>query len=576
MLARFVDISSFQSTNINWSAYRAWAATGDGEARVVLRSSQGTGVPDANYTAFLSAARAAGVSTVLHYHYAYPQFNSAIDEANYQASVIGQIPLNDIIVLDYEESVSQATAQWALDWLEQQQSNYPSNLIVFYTYRNYIPNRLQDERLTRWPLYLADYSGNSSPVAPWKAVWALQYTDKATVPGFSEPIDADIFYGANVIPKVINTLPVSEFAPGFTEYACGPFSVAVIQGAHPGSDSTAGMADANWAYSEYAKVNGDNGPGNTAGSSIPDMRTFLADAGLHYQEFSPTYQRIVAVLQHGYPVIATITEAGVYDKDLAGNPYWWGAQGNNILAIVGVDPDGDFLFFDTANVLNNGNLQATTTPLPWPRRYRASSLVYTGYAAVVQPTWMPAIPGDIFTMGIPTGWHDDGTTLSNPTNGNVVRMGFRQHVLGMVPQWAAWDVPLENEHSANPVEESNPASGSGTRQVFEAEELAWTPSKGVYEIWAGRELKFVRDDRDAKAAALAAAQAEIAQLQAALAAAGLPPDLQSAINTIVPQLAAAIAELNSAVSDLNNLSGEATAGAAQLTKIHDGLAPYVK
>lgn len=58
---QFVDISVFQPPNIDWKAYRAWAAQWDGIARVSLRSSYGTGYTDAHYKAYRAAVEATGI-----------------------------------------------------------------------------------------------------------------------------------------------------------------------------------------------------------------------------------------------------------------------------------------------------------------------------------------------------------------------------------------------------------------------------------------------------------------------------------------------------------------------------------
>src|SRR5437899_8648243 len=102
---QFVDISVCQPSNIDWKAYRAWAAQWDGIARVSLRSSYGTGYTDQHFAAYREGAIKAGVDVIIFYHYAYPQYNSAVAEANYQHQVVGSIRPNDAIMLDFEEQV---------------------------------------------------------------------------------------------------------------------------------------------------------------------------------------------------------------------------------------------------------------------------------------------------------------------------------------------------------------------------------------------------------------------------------------------------------------------------------------
>jgi hypothetical protein len=53
------------------------------------------------------------------------------------------------------------------------------------------------------------------------------------------------------------------------------------------------------------------------------------------------------------------------------------------------------------------------------------------------------------SMGVPTGWKDDGNTLTAP-NGKTVVHGFREHVINHVPQWSAALQPLEEEWDDSP------------------------------------------------------------------------------------------------------------------------------
>ncbi len=196
---QFVDISAWQPEQIDWKTYRAWAAQWDGIARVSLRSSYGVGYTDQHYSRYLASARAAGVDVIIHYHYAYPSYNSAVAEADWQMQVIGLIHPQDWLMLDYEENVPQATAQWAYEWLLRQEQNYGGKLPTLYASDSYIRSRLQDSRLAHYPLTLANwkYDPNARPPCPppWKSYVFLQFTDKATVPGIAGTVDANIYLG---------------------------------------------------------------------------------------------------------------------------------------------------------------------------------------------------------------------------------------------------------------------------------------------------------------------------------------------------------------------------------------------
>jgi hypothetical protein len=119
-------------------------------------------------------------------------------------------------------------------------------------------------------------------------------------------------------------------------------------------------------------------------------------------------------------------------------------------------------------------------------------------------------------MNIPQGWTDDGTTLTAP-NGHKVVAGFRSYILqnGL----GNLGLPLEDEHSANPVEEywlQTPADG--TRQLFNGGELAYTSKRGAYLVGIGNELRGARADRDKARSDLASAQQQLANALKAIVA----------------------------------------------------------
>lgn len=87
---------------------------------------------------------------------------------------------------------------------------------------------------------------------------------------------------------------------------------------------------------------------------------------------------------------------------------------------------------------------------------------------------------------IPSGWKDDGSTLTAP-NGISVRLGFRDHV--MTNNWNADNYPMEAEVHCDPLEYSNPKLGAGQRQRFRWITLEYPESTGVViEAWTGPEL----------------------------------------------------------------------------------------
>lgn len=214
MTPQFVDLSVFQPTTIDWQAYKAWSAQGDGISRVAMRSSYGAGYKDQHFDSYRAGALAAGIDQILYYHYSYPSLNSAMAEANYQRSVVGDVRTQDLLILDFEENVPQATSTWAYQWLSQQSINYGGKLPGIYASSSYIQQRLNDPRLAKFPLWLANwqFSPDARPLCPtpWTSYEFVQYTDKATnIPGIAGTVDANVYLGKET-PIMTSTIDLSN------------------------------------------------------------------------------------------------------------------------------------------------------------------------------------------------------------------------------------------------------------------------------------------------------------------------------------------------------------------------------
>lgn len=145
---------------------------------------------------------------------------------------------------------------------------------------------------------------------------------------------------------------------------------------------------------------------------------------------------------------------------------------------------------------------------------------------------------------IPSGWKDDGKLLTAP-NGKQCDLGFRDFVLNFPGGWPAWNWPLENESGVNPVEMGNPSLGGGTHQPFRATLLEWTAAKGVFVAWVGDEYVALRTALAKADGQVSSLTAQVAALQAQLAAAGQTP--APALTPAQEADIAAIAALKSAL-----------------------------
>ena len=142
------------------------------------------------------------------------------------------------------------------------------------------------------------------------------------------------------------------------------------------------------------------------------------------------------------------------------------------------------------------------------RAWWAERLAHCSYSGI----WVLAKKETpVTTNGIPSGWHDDGATLTAPNGHRVVR-GFRMYVLANA--WDPANVPLEEERWIDPLSWADPkAAGAGSRQVFAGVALRWTQATDVQREALGPELLAVEQRLGAQAQQLAAVQAQLAQQQ---------------------------------------------------------------
>ncbi len=126
---------------------------------------------------------------------------------------------------------------------------------------------------------------------------------------------------------------------------------------------------------------------------------------------------------------------------------------------------------------------------------------------------------------IPTGWKDDGHTLTAP-NGVGVRLGFRIYVLSH--NWDAGNVPLAPEQGVSLLEASNPGLGGGDQQIFRWTMLGYSAQRGVFMEWLGVELATVRQQAITYHDLSKTLQAEVDSLKQQLAAAQQPTGLDPA------------------------------------------------
>lgn len=267
---------------------------------------------------------------------------------------------------------------------------------------------------------------------------------------------------------VHRTLPqlksLSEFIGG-SHAACGPD--AELEALNE-LQLTGTIEDANHliAIQKRDQIRGWFSPtgGEPLSSIYNDLSTYEHIHFIQYLSYSDNLNTTIfhTSLQNfagTYPIVAQFLNA----QALTGNE-----QGvfSHFVAIVGIDSILGYY------VLNGDDIQA----LPSSRGVTTYPGRWIGWGSILAAKPAGLIVFGRNTVNIPTGWKDDGTTLTAP-NGVPVVHGFRDMILNHNPEWDSNLIPLSAEY----------ATPDGTAQDF-ALESKWNKTTNLISETGGHEV----------------------------------------------------------------------------------------
>lgn len=193
-----IDISQWQG-NVDFNQVKTAASF------VVIRVTRGAPdqgqtsqqYVDTKYLVNRQRGEAAGIPLGF-YHFAYPEFNSPVLEANNFCDNVGTLKPGQFVVLDYESPWTGDPVAWSkafLDHATQRLGIKPLIYLNLSTARGYnwspVINAGYGLWLARW-----DYDKNAAaPTTPWPFVAMRQYSDRETIPGITGAVDGNVFYG---------------------------------------------------------------------------------------------------------------------------------------------------------------------------------------------------------------------------------------------------------------------------------------------------------------------------------------------------------------------------------------------
>lgn len=171
-----VDISNFQP--VSGSKYA-------GSAFVIVKATEGVNFNDKKFRQHMQNASANG-QLLGAYHYARPEYNTAIREAEHFLTVFEPWIGKAVPCLDWEQKALQHSPAWALTWLRYVAEKTGSKPLFYVQQSQARLAKYKPIADAGFPLWLAQYSKKPGPTV-WPKLTMWQYT--------SNPLDKDVFYG---------------------------------------------------------------------------------------------------------------------------------------------------------------------------------------------------------------------------------------------------------------------------------------------------------------------------------------------------------------------------------------------
>lgn len=201
-MAQAIDVSNHNGV-IDWDKVNA-----DGVALAWAKATEGTTYLDAYLQRNLAGMRESGVQDGT-YHFARPAVGNAQQEADWYVDSVLKAGGFDVLapVLDIEVTGGLNKTQlttWVMNWLQRVESRTGRTPVV-YTYTSFGNTNLDSRKLSRYPLWIADYGASGPSLPPGWSSWLYwQYSDSGRVDGITGPVDMD--YIAGEVPKVAQIL----------------------------------------------------------------------------------------------------------------------------------------------------------------------------------------------------------------------------------------------------------------------------------------------------------------------------------------------------------------------------------
>jgi parallel beta-helix repeat protein len=211
-----IDVSHHQG-DINWSK-----VYGAGYKFAFVKATGGVNFTDPNFIANMEQASQAGL-IVGAYHFAYPEYNNAVSEAQHFLNVAGNYMKTGYLrpVLDLEDDPTEDSypyrmgkenlTNWIHTWMNTVKNETGIEPIIYTGWYARVGDYL-DDSIAEYNLWIADWTYDPA-ISPDTGIWESwdfwQYSNKGSIPGIAGDVDLDLFngymqrlYDAFTIPNV--------------------------------------------------------------------------------------------------------------------------------------------------------------------------------------------------------------------------------------------------------------------------------------------------------------------------------------------------------------------------------------
>lgn len=151
---------------------------------IIVKASEGKSFKDPMFNEYMKAIRNLNKPHGI-YHYARPEFNTPLTEANFFHEAIKHEGDDSILILDWEGKATTYPIEWAIEWLKIVENIYGKKPMIYCS--SWYTKKLKPVLENGNGLWVAHYGVKKPKVYtyPFYAIW--QYS--------SDPYDKDIFNG---------------------------------------------------------------------------------------------------------------------------------------------------------------------------------------------------------------------------------------------------------------------------------------------------------------------------------------------------------------------------------------------